>query len=267
MPALPSFLKKLVQYRYTIRSFAVRDIKLRYSGSFIGIFWSLVHPLVTVLTYSIIFSFIFKARVGEQYAGSNYSLWLLCGLVPWFFFNETLQRSSTVIMENRNLITKAVFPSEVLPIGLMSSSFVNHVIGMAIVLAAAAILTGGIAPASVYAAVYFVPFALMTLGLAWLLASVNVFIRDVGQMTGIALNLWFFYTPIIYPIGIIPERFRVILELNPVYHIVEGYRRSVLLNEPPRPLVVLSLLAFSLVVFGVGGLVFRRLKPSFPDVL
>ena len=115
--------------------------------------------------------------------------------------------------------------------------------------------------------IYFMLMTLMVLGFSWALSSLNVFIRDVGQFVGIALNLWFYYTPIFYPTSIIPEKYRILLQINPMYHIVEGYRDSLISNRYPNIYHLLYLTLFSFSVFILGGLLYKKLKPAFADAL
>ncbi|MBI5189471.1 MAG: ABC transporter permease [Nitrospirae bacterium] len=264
---LISFLGTINKNRYMIKSFALTDLKKRYTGSFGGLMWSVVHPLMTIFTYYIIFSFVFGRKVAADYGTDSYALWLVGGLVPWFFFNETVTRSPGALQENRSLVTKTLFPSEIIPICLLASGIINHLIGLFILLVFAVIITGGISVYFPFVLVYFFLMTLMVLGLSWMFSSLNVFVRDVGQLLKIGMNLWFYYTPIFYPIGIVPERFRIVLELNPMYHVVEGYRNSLIAGRYPDPGHVAYLALFAFCTFAAGGLLYKRLKPAFADVL
>jgi len=264
---LISFLKTLYKNRYMIKSYAIADLKKRYTGSFGGLMWSVVHPLATILTYYVIFSLVFGRKVQADYGTTSYALWLVGGIIPWFFFSQTVMRSTGALYENQALVTKTLFPSEILPVCLLASGIINHLIGLAILLVFAIVISGGISPYFPFVTIYFILMALMVLGFSWALSSLNVFIRDVGQLMGIALNLWFYYTPIFYPVGIVPEKYRIILEINPMYHVVEGYRDSLIVGRYPDPYHVLYLAVFSTGAFVVGGLLYKRLKPAFADVL
>lgn len=262
-----SFLRTLYNNRYMIKSFAFADLKKRYTGSFGGIIWSVVHPLAMIFTYYFIFSYVFGMKVRADYGTQSYALWLIGGLIPWFFFSETVSRSTGALQENQALVTKTLFPSEIIPICLLLSSTINHLIGLAILFVFAVVISGGITTMSAFVFIYFFLMALMVLGFSWALSSLNVFIRDVGQLVGIALNLWFYYTPIFYPISVIPEKYRLILKLNPMYHVVEGYRNSLIVGRYPEPYHLAYLAICSITIFGLGGLLYKRLKPAFADVL
>jgi len=250
-----------------IKSFAVADLKKRYMGSFGGIIWSVLNPLVMILTYYLIFSYVFGGKVQAENGTTSYALWLVGGLVPWYFFSETVNRSTGALQENQALVTKTLFPSEIIPVCLLVSGVINHLIGLCILFVFAVAITGGVSVYFPFTVVYFFLASLMVLGLSWALSSLNVFIRDVGQLVGIVLNLWFYFTPIFYPVSIIPERYRTLLEINPMYHVVEGYRNSIISGKYPDPYHLLYLSVVSLSVFVVGGLIYKRLKPAFADVL
>lgn len=264
---LISFLRTLYRNRYMIKSFAVADLKKRYAGSFGGLLWSVIHPLVMILTFYILFSFVFGAKVQADSGTTSYALWLVGGLVPWFFFSETVSRSTGALHENQALVTKTVFPSEILPVCLLVSGTINHLIGLVILLVFAVAIKGGISMLFPVTLLYFTLMSIMVLGFSWALSSLNVFLRDVGQLVTVVMNLWFYYTPLIYPISIVPEKYRIILKLNPMYTVVEGYRDSIIAGRYPDPYHLLYLAAVSIFVFVVGGLMYKRLKPAFADVL
>lgn len=264
---LVSFVKNLYDNRYMIRVMAARDMKQQFTGSYLGIFWSVIHPLMMVLTYYIIFSFVFGPKVKADNASGSYAVWLLCGLVPWFFFSGSIRRTSAALLTNKSLVTRTVFPSEIFPVITLVSNLVSHLVGLLIIFAGLWLSSGTLTPALLYLPVYFFLMCLMVLGMGWIFSSLNVFVRDVSQILDISLNLWFYYTPIFWPVNIIPEKYWLILKINPLYHIVEGYRDCILSGSRPDPYHILYLALFSGVVFVVGGLLFKRLKPAFADVL
>ena len=267
MVRLFSFLNTIYRNRYLIRSYAVSDLRKRYTGSMMGLLWSFIHPLMLIFTYYFIFSYVFSRKVTADYGTNSYALWLMCGIVPWMYFSETIRRSAQAVLDNRTLITKTLFPSEILPITLIASSIVNHAVGLLIILVVDVAVMGRLTPFILFLPVYFFLMSVLILGIGWILSSLNVFVRDVGQAVTIVVNLWFYYTPIFYPVGIVPDKYRFIMELNPVYHIVEGYRDSLITAKYPEPSHLLYLAAFSGLAFAVGGLMFKRLKPAFADVL
>ena len=262
-----SFLKTLYNNRYMIKSFALADLKKRYTGSFGGMLWSVFQPLAFILTYYVVFSYFFKAKVSAEYGTSSYALWLIAGLLPWFFFSDTVSRSTTALQENQALVTKTLFPSEIIPVCLLVSGIINHLIGLAIFFIFSIAITGSISVYSPGVILYFFLLSVLVLGLSWGLSSLNVFIRDVGQLVTIILNLWFFYTPIFYPFGIIPKKLQILFKLNPMYNVVEGYRGVLVASKVPDPYHLLYLFLFASASFIAGGLIYKKLKPAFADVL
>ena len=250
-----------------VGSFVKRDFQARYKGSTIGLFWSVVHPLIMLVLYTFVFSSILKVRIGAQEGTGNFAIYLFCGMLPWNAFAEAVSRSSGVVLEHANLIKRTIFPAEILPVYLVVSGIVNELIGLAILLAAL-LLTGHQFTPLVLAlpAILLLQFA-FTAGLAWIVAGATVFIRDLGQILGMALTLGLFLTPIFYPPAFVPEQWRFLLGINPMHAIVESYRSLILLGQPPAWPGVAALGAWALIAFLVGHRVFVRMQPAFADVI
>lgn len=262
-----AFFKNILQNRYMLRCIVARDLSSRYTGSFMGFFWAVIHPLAMVLTYSFIFSYIFKARLGPEAGTDNFTLWLFCGMMPWLFFSESVQTSNNVLLANSSLITKTVFPSELLPLSVLLSNLVNQAIILLIVLVLVFIVVGKLTFFIVFLPLYIVLLFFFTLGLSWIAASLNLFVRDVGQIITVIISFWFFYTPIMYAFSSVPKELQFFIKLNPMYHAVEGYRLALLGTGYPSGGGLLYLVCVSFACFIIGGLIFRRLKPGFAEVM
>jgi lipopolysaccharide transport system permease protein len=264
---LGNFVRKIYLQRNLIRNFVVRDLKARFIGSFMGFFWSVINPIVLIASYYFVFSVIFPQKPQPEWGTDYFSLFLFCSILPWLFFQDTLQRSSTIIVDNTNLITKTIFPTEILPLTVLLAGLVNHLIGFAILLAVIYVILGKVSVFILFIPIYLVILMLFTLGLAWLISSLNVFIRDISQVLGVALTFWFWFTPIFYTGNKFPPKYSFIVRWNPLAHIVTGYRDCLLRMRMPD-LQALALVALvSLVVFVGGGLFFRYIKREFVDVL
>jgi len=261
------FFRGIVRRRYLLRHMVVRDLRNRYTGSLIGVFWSVIHPTIMVLTYTFIFSFVLKAKLGVEAGGINYTLWLLCGLLPWFLFSETLQRSSNILIENKTLITKSLFPSELLPVSVILSNMLNHAVVFTIIVAIVLASRGALHPAILLLPFYTCMLVLFSLGLSWFVSSVNIFFRDVGQIINVIVGFWFFYTPIFYDPNTLSPALKTVLMFNPLYHLVEGYRLALLGVGEPGLWGAAYLCLLSVGSFAFGGMVFRRLKPEFAEIL
>jgi lipopolysaccharide transport system permease protein len=261
------FLRSIYQNNYMIRSMVVRDIKARYIGSFLGFFWTIIHPLTQIFIYYFIFSVLLRIRLGPEYGGTNFAIWLISGLLPWFFFAEVVNRSPMAILEQSHIITKTVFPSEVLAFTHLISAFINHLIGMVILASFLLIFAYGISLKILLVFPIMLIIGVFAIGISWALSALNVFLRDIGQIIGVILHIWFFMTPIIYPPHTIPHNLQRLYRLNPMLHIIEAYRFALLgkTNLTIESLPYILTLVF--VTFIIGGLIFKKLKPGFADAL
>ena len=262
-----NFLKKIYIQSGLIRTIVVRDLKARYVGSFMGLFWSVIHPIVLLVSYTFVFRFIFGLRPLPDSGTDSFALFLFCSILPWLFLQETLQRSSTVIIDNANLVTKTLFPSEILPLGVLLAGMVNHLIGFAILLCIILFTIGKISVFILLIPAYFFLLMLFTMGLSWFLSSLNVFVRDVSQVISVVLTFWFWFTPIFYSTDRFPRSLLFLVHLNPMAHVVVGYRDCLLRMQMPDLGILGIFAAFSLAVFAAGGLFFRKMKRAFVDVL
>lgn len=265
--SLYSFLNRIGQNRYVIRSLVIRDIRVRYMGSYLGIFWAFIHPLTQLIIFYFVFSVVLKARLGPEYADTNYAIWLISGMLPWMLFSEVIGRSPGAVLEQANLIKKTVFPSEIIPLAHVSAALINHIILFLMLFLLLFVLGSYPTLNILWIPLYLFGVILFALGLAWLLSALNVFLRDVSQVLGVVLNLLFFFTPIIYPPALIPEPFRPWLMINPMFSSVEGYRMALLGRAEPNLIGLMILFGWGIGVFMVGGIFFKKMKPAFADVL
>jgi ABC-type polysaccharide/polyol phosphate export permease len=268
---LSNFLGKIFIQRNLILNFVVRDLRTRYVGSFMGLFWSVIHPIVLLVSYTFVFKVIFGVEPPKDSGTTSFPLFLFCSILPWLFFQDSLQRSSTIIIDNANLVTKTLFPSEILPLVVLLSSFVNHLIGFAILLCILLFVLGKVSVFILLIPVYLFLLMLITLGISWLVSSLNVFVRDIAQVLSVVLTFWFWFTPIFYaPSRVtdrLPRELLFLVNFNPLAHIVTGYRDCLLRMRMPDLTVLAVLAVSSLAVFVLGGLFFRKTKREFVDVL
>jgi ABC-type polysaccharide/polyol phosphate export permease len=245
---------------------AKHDLTSRYVGTIGGPLWAILHPVATVVIYWAVFSFGFKAK-GPS--GTPFVLYFVSGLIPWLLFNNTVMASVSAITGRPHLVKKIVFPTEVLPIVNLVSETFTHVAMLLIFLGVMWYYGHGPTSFLLQTPYYYVALCFFVVGLAWLLSSLQVFHRDVAQGMAVILNFWFWLTPIVWTNDIVPEKYRWMLQLNPVAYVVEGYRKSLLQQEPAwadlRGGECYWLAATVMLV--AGAYVFRRLKPEFADVL
>jgi len=264
---LVSPFRTLAVHRQALEIFVGRDLRGRYVSSALGLWWAVIQPLVLLTLYTFVFSVIMKQRLGPGQGTGEFAVYLFCGLLPWLAFADAVTRSASVIVEQTPLIKKVAFPSEILPVHLVLSAIVVEFLGLAVFLIVVALFDHR--PGwSLLALPVVVAFQfLFTSGVAWLLGSVAVFLRDARQVVGLALTLWMFLTPIMYRLDLVPERFRWVMSVNPMTVVIDAYRAAVLGAQLPSPAAMGMFAAVALIVFVFGHWVFSRAKPAFADML
>lgn len=260
-------LALLYRHRALIRAFTARDLQSRYRGSVGGFLWAVAHPLALLLLYTFVFSWILEIRLGPEVGTPYFPVFLLAGLLPWQAVQEALSRSTGVLLEHPTLVKRTPFPTEILPAFVTLSALVAQLIGTALLILLLVAL--GRLPG---ASLALLPLLwglqiVMTLGIGWGLASLNVYLRDVGHLLGIGLTLWLFLTPIFYPPSLFPRAARFLLLVNPLAVLMDAYRAILLRGAWPDPALLLLLALFAAAFFSLGFWLFRRLQPGFADVV
>jgi homopolymeric O-antigen transport system permease protein len=262
-----NFLLNLVERRALLAQLVRRDFQQRYVGSAAGWVWGAIHPLVLLLTYMFVFQVCLKQKLPPGEVTSNYTMWLFCGFLPWLLFQDTVIRSAGSLLENSNLITRTVFPAEVVPVSIFLSSLIHHLIALALVIVAELIVLKSVSPMIVLLPIYMLFIGFLAVGIGWIASSLHVYLRDTAQVLNVVMTLWFWFTPIFIYEKLIPEKLRPLLALNPMSWVVHAYRYRLLSSAWPAWQEILVLAAYSMGVFVVGGLFFRHLKRGFADVL
>ncbi len=259
--------RSLARNRSLIRSMVRRDIAGRYAGSHAGAFWTIIHPLMMMLTYWFVFGLVLRTRFGDDGRPSNFVLYFLAGMLPWLAFSEAAGRAPTIVLEHSNFVKKLVFPLEILPANLVFSGLFSELFGIAIFFCALIGFDRDVTWMALWIPVLLVPQVLFTMGVSWFLAALGVLFRDLGQFAGFLLTVWFFITPICYPEASMPPNMMWLLEKNPLYTLVQAYRAVLLEGRAPDlgPLAILT--AVSLAVFLLGHAWFYKLKKQFADLL
>ncbi len=250
-----------------VMSLARRELAARYKGSVLGILWAVLTPVVMIAIFTFIFAGIFKARFGANGSAWDYALYLYCGLLPWTMFQETLQLASNTIVSHANLVKRVVFPLETLPVAQAIASLGNQMFGTLALILATAIIRREIHATLLWLPVLIVPQMIATLGAAWLVASLGVFLRDIVQGIGLVLMAWMYLTPIIYPESIVPEHYSAWINLNPFTPLVRSYRRVLLEGAMPDWKGLAYFTAFAVVCFVFGYWWFAKTRKSFADVV
>jgi lipopolysaccharide transport system permease protein len=263
------FLSHLWQHRDIIYQFTKREIEGRYKGSFIGIFWSIVNPLVLLCTYTYVFGLIFRARWPGVRAGTvgEFATVLFCGITTFNIFSECVTRAAGLVVGVPNFVKKLVFPLEVLPLSLMGSALFHSLISLTILLVINFIVNGTIHWTVLLLPLVALPLVFLTLGLTWFLAGLGVFIRDISYTIALVVQVLFFVTPIFYSIDVVPAPFQGMIRLNPLTEIVENFRRVILWGKPASwpDLGIWLISTGTLMMLGYAW--FMKTKRGFADVI
>ena len=257
----------ILRNRRLIDTMARRDILARYRGSFGDIFWTILNPLILMATYFFVFGVVLRARTGADQSSTGFALYFLAGMLPWLAFSEAAGRAPQVIVEHRNFVKKLIFPLEILPVNHVVAGLITEMFAIAIFLLALVVIRHSIPITALWLPVILLPQILFTLGICWFLAALGVFFRDLPQIMGFLLTLWFFVTPICYPEASLPQSAFFILRKNPLFVLVHACRAVLLDGHAPDALPLLKLSALAVLAFLAGHAWFYKLRKSFADVI
>ena len=261
------FLQNLVRSRSLLYQLVRRDFEQRYVGSVIGWLWGVIHPLVLLAVYTFVFVYAFGMKLPQGEVTDSYPLFLFAGMLPWLLFSETLQRSASSLVDYSSLIKKTVSPAEIVPLSIFLSTLISHLLAMGLLIAIVGIRDHHVSPALLLLPVYFLVVGLFSLGLAWIAAALQVYLRDTAQVLTVILTAWFWLTPVFLFEGQFQGKLSIILKLNPLTYVVRAYRDCILGTHVPALTDFLALTAFAVTAFFAGGLFFRHSKRGFADVL
>lgn len=252
-------LMELYRYREMLKNLVRKDLRTRYKGSFFGFLWTFINPLLQLLVYTAIFSTIMRVNIDK------YHMFLFVALLPWIFFSNSILLSTNAIVGNKDLIKKVYFPRIVLPISVVMSGLINLLFGFIIVILALLITGVGITAAIIYLPVVTIVAFVMTLGFSLLFSSLNVFFRDLEHILGIVTMAWFYFTPVLFSVDMIPPSFMKVFFLNPMTPIILSFRDVLYYGQAPdwSMLGISLLIGLLLVLF--GSQVFHMLEKNFAE--
>jgi len=257
----------LWERRQLLEIFVRRDFLGRYRGSLLGVLWPLINPLGHLLLYTFVFSVILKVRFSHDGSTSTFALYLMAGLLPWSALAEAVSRSTTCILEVPNLVKKVVFPLEILPMVPVFSSFLTAGISIVLLVSLAIFRTGTLHWTILLLPLLVAVQGLLMGGLCWLLASLGVYIRDMKHLISLALSVWMYTTPIVYPASAFPKQLGFLLWLNPMAGLVTDYRRLIIEGVLPDWSKLALYAAVTVVLWFAGNYFFMKTKRSFADVM
>jgi len=256
-------IRQILHYRHAIRNIAVRDLKVRYSNSALGILWSFFNPLLMTLVYTTVFTFMLRDS-----GTPKYPVFILAGLLPWNFFNLATLGSITGVTANGHLIGRLYFPREILPIAIVVSNTINFLIALVLLFVFIVIYRVPLTLHVLWLPLIIVTQIILSIGVALFLSAVHVFFRDTQQIMEVLLLAWFFVTPILYPLERIREVTRpFVLLLNPLAALIVNYRQILYVGAPPNLGVLATTFVEALIALIVGLLVFQRLSHAFAEEL
>ncbi len=260
----------LSQNKDLLRQLVRRNIELKYRGSVLGLFWSLIQPLLMLSVYTLVFGFIFRPRWIDSVSDSKaaFAITMFCGMALFNIFNESVSCSSRLITSNPNYIKKIVFPTEILPVAQVCSTLILCCVWFLLLLIGKLFcFPHPLSWTMLLFPLPLIPLLLITLGGSWFVASLGVYLRDIQQFVVVLLQILYFMTPIFYPISAVPEQIRFVWLWNPLAQIVEQTRAVLLYNQMPNWGELLYTLVIGVVVYQLGLVWFLKTKRGFTDVL
>jgi lipopolysaccharide transport system permease protein len=264
-----SLLRSLWRNRQLIAQMTKREVVGRYKGSVLGIAWSFFNPLLMLTIYTFVFSVVFKARWGVNTGESKtqFAIVLFVGMIVHGLFSEVINRAPALITSNVNFVKKVVFPLDILPSVAIGASLFHSLVSLGVLLIAFVLFNGYLNWTAIFIPFVLLPLIILTLGFAWMLASLGVFLRDLGQTTGIITMIMLFFSPIFYPVTALPVKLRPWIMANPLTFIIEQAREVLIWGHLPD---WVGLGIYSLVALGVawaGYAWFQKTRKGFADVL
>jgi len=248
---------------------ATREISARYRGAILGLFASLINPLMMLATYAVVFGWIFNGHYYLKPAETraDYVAALFCGLVIFNYFSECLNRAPTLILANPNYVKKVVFPLELIPVSANVAALFHLGVSAIPLIGAILLFGGGLTPGAAWALIILIPLVLLSQGVLWMLAAFGVFVRDVGLLTGTFAQILMFGSAVFYRISSLPQPFQKIIALNPLAQITEMARSALIAGIAPDFRVFAAVLGFSALFCLLGYEFFKRCRPAFADVI
>lgn len=247
-------------------SLALNDFKAKYAGSALGIIWAFINPIITILIYW----FVFQVAFGNGPVGNvPYVIWLISGIIPWFFISEGWGGATGVLVDYSYLVKKVVFPVELLPTVRILSAFFVHI--FFVLLMFIVTFCYGFAPKLIHLQIFYYMVAafLLSLSLGRITSVLTAFAKDVGNIVGVIVQFGFWITPIFWDINSIPESLHIFFKYSPIYYVTEGYRDTIVYGIPfwEKPILTVLFWAVVLILWFVGKILYKKLRPHLADLL
>lgn len=252
-------VKEIVKYKEFLKSNVKKDIRGKYKGSFLGVLWSFVNPLLSVVIYAIVFHYIMRFQI------DNYLIYLISGIIPWTFFTTSITSGMNSILFSADIIKKVYFPRVILPISSVTSALVNFLISCVIIVIFACFSGVGIGYSLLFLPVVALIQYIFTLGIVFVLSAAEIYVRDIEHIINFFVGMLFYVTPILYTPDYVPDKFSFILKLNPLSYIIEAYHSIFYYKEIPNLTNLGIVFILSLIVFFIGYSIFNKLQKGFAE--
>lgn len=260
------FLRDIYHSRRLLLDLVKNDFKSRYLNNYLGILWAFIQPTVMILIFWFVFEIGFKSAPVQNVP---FILWFIAGMIPWFFIAESITSSTNAILDNAFLVKKIVFRVSLLPIVKIVSALIIHIFFVSFMLCMYLIYGFEFNIHWIQVFYYLFSLLILLLGIGWITSSIVIFFRDINQVISMFLQLLFWLTPLFWSLDILPEKYHFYLKLNPFYYITQGYRDSLIDHVWfwEKTSETLQFWSITVIMFCLGAIVFRKLKPHFADVL
>lgn len=249
----------LRHYREFLKSNVKKDIRGKYKGSFLGVLWSFINPLLSVLVYAIVFPYIMRIKV------ENYLIYLITGIIPWTFFTSSINMGLISVLSNADIIKKVYFPRIILPISTVTSCLVNFLISCLIIVLFCLGSGLGISFQILWLPLIALIQYVMLLGFTFILSAIEMYMRDIEHIVNFILSMAFYVTPILYTPDIFPENLAWVLKVNPMAYLVNAYRSIFFYQKMPDLMGIGVVSIFSIFLFMIGYLIFEKLQKGFAE--
>lgn len=254
-------LKELIKYHEFFKTSVLKEFRGKYKNSFLGILWSFINPLLQLLVYSFVFSFLTKGNI------EHFTVFLVIALIPWNFFNTSIIQCASCIIANAGILKKIYFPREIIPVSILTSNLINFLISCIIIIFALFISGIGISWHIIFLPLIVLIQYIFSLALSFIISALSTYIKDLVYFINIIMMLWFYLCPVVYSVDLIPENFLFIFKLNPLLYLINGYRDVLFYQVIPDIKSLLILLIISLLILYVGYKIFKKLEKNFVEEL
>ena len=265
--SLVSLANSLWRNRQLIMQMTKREVVGRYKGSVMGLAWSFFNPVFMLVVYTFVFSLIFKSRWGGDESKTLFALVLFGGMIVLSLFSEVLNRAPSLILSNVSYVKKVVFPLEILPVVAMGVALFHGLVSLGVLMFAFVLFNGYLHWTVIFTPLVLLPLVVVSLGLAWMLAALGVFLRDVSQTISIITTVLMFLSPVFYPVTAVPEEFRSFIMANPLTFIIEQAREVLIWGHLPNWIGLGIYTVAAIVVAWAGYALFQKTRKGFADVL